>query len=94
MSSSGIIYAEPKLPQLLTLASFLYLLQVSRYIADTILSAGLLGEVALGIIYGSPLAGILDVSWETTWLVVGYWGLVLIVFEGPLSSSLYGLFTS
>lgn len=77
-----VVYEEPTLPVLLTLSSFLYLLQVSRYIADYLLSAGLLGEIALGIIYGSPLSGILDHSWEETWLVVGYWGLVLIVFEG------------
>lgn len=90
MSSSDIIYTEPTLPQLLTVASFLYLLQVSRWLADLMLSAGLLGEVALGIIYGSPLAGILDESWEKTWLVVGYWGLVLVVFEGSCSSKFYG----
>lgn len=90
MSSSDIIYTEPTLPQLLTVASFLYLLQVFRWLADLLLSAGLLGEVALGIIYGSPLAGILDENWEKTWLVVGYWGLVLIVFEGPLPSTFQG----
>lgn len=82
MSSSGVTYTEPTLPNLLALASFLYLLQVFRYVADAIVSAGLLGEIALGIIYGSPLAGILDKSWEEAWLVMGYWGLVLIVFEG------------
>jgi Kef-type K+ transport system membrane component KefB len=45
----------------------------------------LLGEIAVGIIYGSPLAGILEHVWEETFLTLGYLGLLLIVFEGVLS---------
>ena len=82
MPSLDITYEEPSLPSLLTFASFLYLLQVSRHFADSILSAGFLGEIALGIVYGSPLTGVLELACEETWLTVGYWGLVLIVFEG------------
>lgn len=80
--SPTITYTEPSLPSLLTLVAFLYLLQVSRFTANKLFSAGLLGEIALGIVFGSPLAGILDRSWEQTFMFVGYWGLILIVFEG------------
>lgn len=61
--------------------SFLYFLQVARVIANYTLGAGLLGEIALGIIYG-PLANLLQDDWDSTFLILGYLGLILIVFEG------------
>ncbi|GAA6033754.1 hypothetical protein JCM8097_004417 [Rhodosporidiobolus ruineniae] len=82
--SQQLTYHEPALPALLTLISLLYLLQVARGIANYLLGAGLLGEIALGVIYG-PVAGILDVEWERSFIAVGYIGLVLIVFEGGLT---------
>lgn len=69
---------------LLVLLGFYFCLQLARIIADLVLSAGLLGEIAVGIIFGGPLAGILPESWEETWLTVGYLGLILIVLSGGL----------
>ncbi|TIB34907.1 hypothetical protein E3P84_01551 [Wallemia ichthyophaga] len=69
---------------LMVLLGFYFCLQLARIIADYVLSAGLLGEIAVGIIFGGPLAGILPESWEETWLTVGYLGLILIVFTGGL----------
>ncbi|GAA5950595.1 hypothetical protein JCM21900_002518 [Sporobolomyces salmonicolor] len=77
-------YAEPPLPRLLTLISLLYLVQLARAIANYLFGAGLLGEIAIGVIYG-PVAHILPLEWEETFIVVGYIGLVLIVFEGGLT---------
>lgn len=68
----------------MVLLGFYFCLQLARIIADYVLSAGLLGEIAVGIIFGGPLAGILPESWEETWLTVGYLGLILIVFTGGL----------
>lgn len=59
--------------------SFLYFLQVARNICDTILGAGLLGEISVGVIYG-PIAKILNIEWQETFLAIGYIGLILIVF--------------
>ncbi|BGP36304.1 hypothetical protein JCM10450v2_000200 [Rhodotorula kratochvilovae] len=64
--------------------SFLYLAQVARAIANRVFYAGLLGEIAVGVVYG-PVAKILRVEWQETFLLVGYLGLVLIVFEGGLT---------
>nr|CRX78930.1 hypothetical protein ls5930a1_00009 [Leucosporidium scottii] len=85
-TTAQVTYHEPSLPHLLTLISFLYLLQVFRAVADRILGAGLLGEIGVGVVFG-PVAGILEVDWETTFVAVGYIGLVIIVFEGGLHLS-------
>ncbi|SGY84005.1 BQ5605_C009g05669 [Microbotryum silenes-dioicae] len=78
-----VSYHEPSIPRLLTLSSLIYLLQVARSVANAIFGAGLLGEIMIGVIYG-PVAKILPIEWEETILVLGYLGLVLIVFEGGL----------
>ena len=90
MAFDSITYEEPSAVTLLILHGFYFCLQFGRIIADYVLSAGLLGEIAVGIIFGGPLAGILPVEWEETWLVIGYLGLILIVFEGK-SKYLYNL---
>ncbi|ORY66940.1 Sodium/hydrogen exchanger family-domain-containing protein [Leucosporidium creatinivorum] len=85
-TSQPVTYHEPSLPHLLTLIAFLYLLQVSRTLADRALGAGLLGEIAVGVVFG-PVAGIMLQEWEETLVAVGYIGLVVIVFEGGLHLS-------
>ncbi|KAK1147123.1 hypothetical protein N8T08_001862 [Aspergillus melleus] len=40
------------------------------------------------MVYGTPLADILDSEWQRTFLAVGYVGLILIIFEGGLSARL------
>jgi hypothetical protein len=81
---SSFTYHEPSPSALLTLASFLYLLNLFEWIGQRVLSAGLLGQISIGIIYGSPLAGWLEGYWEEAFVAVGYIGLLLVVFEGEL----------
>ena len=77
--SGTVSYHEPSLPSILTLVSLIYFLNLARNVADYLLGAGLLGEVAIGVIYG-PVAKILPIEWEQTFLALGYLGLILIVF--------------
>lgn len=81
-------YHEPSFELLATFTSWLYFLQVFRNVADYLLGAGLLGEIGVGIVYG-PVAqtGFMPVEWQETIIVIGYLGLVLIVFEGGLTIS-------
>lgn len=78
-AQTRITYHEPSFPDLATITSFLYLVQVCRNLADWAFGAGLLGEIAVGVVYG-PVANIMLPEWEETFIVVGYLGLVLIVF--------------
>ncbi|KAI0772547.1 hypothetical protein BD413DRAFT_603990 [Trametes elegans] len=81
-------YEEPSLVNLLVFSSLLYLLNVARVLADYLFHGGIVAEIALGVIYGSPLAQLLPSDWEVTLTVLGYIGLILVVFEGGLSSNL------
>ncbi|KAI1788916.1 hypothetical protein LXA43DRAFT_1023199 [Ganoderma leucocontextum] len=88
MSERALSYEQPSLAHLFVLGSFLYVLNVARVIADHLFYAGLVAQIALGIVYGSPLADILPIAWETTFTALGYLGLILVVFEGGLSTNL------
>lgn len=103
-AAGTVAYHEPAFPQLATVIALLYLAQVARNIANRVLYAGLLGEIAIGVIFGpvaknlevrleqsesresrSPATTHRQVDWMNTFLVIGYIGLVLIVFEGGLT---------
>ncbi|WVF71844.1 hypothetical protein IAT40_006653 [Kwoniella sp. CBS 6097] len=84
---SSFTYHEPSIPSLLILSSWIYLLNLFGWISQHVLSAQLLGQILIGIIFGTPLAGWLEESWQEAFIAVGYVGLLLIVFEGGLSSS-------
>ncbi|OSD01701.1 hypothetical protein PYCCODRAFT_1391118 [Trametes coccinea BRFM310] len=85
---TAVPYDEPSLVRLLVCASFFYLLNVVRVIADFCLYGGIVAEIILGIVYGSPVGAILPAEWEATFTTLGYVGLVLLIFEGGLSSNL------
>lgn len=51
-----------------------------------VIRAGIIGQIAVGIIYGKPLADILEMDWQKTFLAVGYVGLILIIFDGGLGA--------
>ncbi|KAK8869496.1 hypothetical protein IAR55_000061 [Kwoniella newhampshirensis] len=81
---SSFTYHEPPTSSLLILTSWLYLLNLFGWLSQHILSAQLLGQILVGIIFGAPLAGWLEESWEEAFVTLGYVGLLLIVFEGKL----------
>jgi Kef-type K+ transport system membrane component KefB len=83
-------YGEPGITTILSLSSFLLLLNAIRYVLDCLLYCGIIGEILVGIIWGLPVGG-------TTWLsegtqeaiqAFGYLGLIGLVFEGGLSTDM------
>lgn len=55
---------------------------MAEWASAKIIRAGIIGHIAVGIIYGKPLADILEMDWQKTFLSLGYVGLILIIFEG------------
>jgi hypothetical protein len=88
-SPKSFSYHEPSISSLLIISSYLYLLNLARWFFQYLVGAGLLGEILIGIICGTPLAGWLDESWEEFMVIIGYIGLLLIVYEGMSSYMQY-----
>lgn len=89
--SHGILpYHEPGITIILSLTSFLLVLNGSRYILDSLLYCGLLGEIFIGIVWGTPLGRTawLSEAVQETVQSLGYLGLIGLVFEGGMSTSL------
>jgi Kef-type K+ transport system membrane component KefB len=83
-------YEEPRITVLLSLVSFLLLLNGVRHFLDHSLYCGIIGEILIGVIWGLPVGG-------TAWLAqgtqeaiqaFGYLGLIGLVFEGGLGTDL------
>lgn len=70
----ALAYSEPKFDLVLILATLLLLLSVLRLLLDSWLYAGLIGQLALGALLGTPLAGIIPIDIEHTIQVLGYLG--------------------
>jgi Kef-type K+ transport system membrane component KefB len=66
--------------------SFFTFLSLSRVVSEKVIRAGIIGPIVVGIIYGRPLANILHYDWQETFLYLGYIGLILIIFEGGLTT--------
>jgi hypothetical protein len=88
MSASSLPYHEPDIVTILVQTSFLLLLNIVNAALDKLLYCGLLGQVLIGIAWGSPGAKWLSVHAEETIVQLGYLGLILLVYEGALLSFL------
>lgn len=83
-NASSLPYHEPGIVTILTQTSFLLLLNLVNAALDKVLYCGLLGQVLIGIAWGTPGAKWLTVTVEETIVQWGYLGLILLVFEGML----------
>ncbi|KAK6583514.1 hypothetical protein PZA11_004590 [Diplocarpon coronariae] len=83
-------YHEPGITTILSLASFLLVLNIIRYVLDNLLYCGIIGEILIGIIWGQPVGGTSWLSAGTQEAVqaYGYLGLIGLVFEGGLKTDL------
>ncbi|KAF2169182.1 hypothetical protein M409DRAFT_52462 [Zasmidium cellare ATCC 36951] len=87
-SSAALSYHEPGIVTILVLSSFLILQNVINWLFDRLLFCGLIGQIAIGVAWGTPGGKWLTEGIENTIMQLGYLGLILIVFEGGLSTNL------
>lgn len=88
MAGGFLPYHEPSIVEILVIISFFFILCLAEWLSAKVIRAGIIGNIAVGIIYGVPLANILEVNWQKTFLALGYIGLILIIFEGGLATRL------
>lgn len=84
-TESSLPYHEPSITTIIILSGFLLLLNGVNYGLDKLVYCGLVGQVFLGIAWGTPGAKWLSGEMEHSMVQLGYLGLILIVFEGELS---------
>lgn len=88
---AALPYHEPDIITILTLSSFLLLLNLANHVVDKLLYCGLLAQILLGIAFGTPGGAWLGQDAEHTVVNLGYLGLLLIVYEGGLLTNLTAL---
>lgn len=79
-------YHEPSIRTILIQSSFILCLNFISTVLDKLIFCGLLGQVFIGIAWGTPGAKFLDTSSQNVIVQLGYLGLLLLVFEGKLLS--------
>jgi Kef-type K+ transport system membrane component KefB len=84
----SLAYEAPSLQVILTLSAFLIGINVLHDIIDDLLHVGLLAQLILGAVFGAPLANILPSEVQKSIQALGYLGLLLLVFEGGMTTRL------
>jgi Kef-type K+ transport system membrane component KefB len=91
LSDASLPYHEPGIVTILVYSSFLLLLNAINYILDRLVYCGLIGQIFLGIAWGSPGGKWLPIDAQNTIVSLGYIGLILLVYEGGLATNLRSL---
>ncbi|KAK9461515.1 Sodium/hydrogen exchanger family-domain-containing protein [Lipomyces oligophaga] len=91
MSAASLPYAEPNIRTILIQSCLILLLNIVNFVLDKALYCGLIGQFLLGIAWGTPGANWLDGEAQNVFVQLGYLGLLLMVYEGGLSTSLKAL---
>lgn len=89
--AASLPYHEPGIVTILIQTSFLLLLNVANFVLDHSVYCGLLGQIFVGVAWGTPGAKWLSEEAEQVVVQLGYLGLLLLVYEGGLSTSLGAL---
>lgn len=91
MSSAETIsylpYHEPDIVTILTQSAFLLVLNIVNHIFDNLIFCGLVGQIFVGVAWGTPGGKLLGQEAEDVIVQLGYIGLILLVYEGMSQTS-------
>lgn len=85
---SAFAYHEPPIDIILNQSGLLIVLNLVNVCLDKLVYCGLIGQLFIGILWGTPGAKWLDREMETFIQQLGYLGLIMLVYEGGLSTSI------
>lgn len=83
-TAASLPYHEPNIITILIHSSLLLFLNVLNSVLDRALYCGLIGQILLGIAWGTPGARWLSEAAEKTIVQLGYLGLILLVYQGNI----------
>lgn len=81
-SFPALPYHVPGITTVIIQSSFLLLLNVVNFLLDKMIFCGLVGQVLLGMLWGTPGEQWLGRGTEEVIAQIGYLGLILLVYEG------------
>jgi len=84
-AEAALPYHEPSITTILIYTSFLLVLNIIDWAIDSVLHCGLVGQILVGVAWGTPGGKLLSREAEETIVQLGYLGLILIVYEGGCS---------
>ncbi|KAJ5187266.1 hypothetical protein N7449_010260 [Penicillium cf. viridicatum] len=90
-SEAAFAYHEPSIETVLNYTGFLLSLNIVNTFLDKLLYCGLIGQLFLGVLWGTPGAQWFDLEIERVIQQIGYLGLILLIYEGGLSTSIKSL---
>ncbi|OBT69123.1 hypothetical protein VE03_01996 [Pseudogymnoascus sp. 23342-1-I1] len=90
-AQSFLPYHEPGIVTILIQSSFILTLNVVNTLFDKLLFCGLLGQVFIGVAWGTPGAKWLGEGVEEVVVQLGYLGLILLVYQGGLDTDFRSL---
>ncbi|CAD0094633.1 unnamed protein product [Aureobasidium mustum] len=82
MALAALPYHEPEIVTILIQASFLLVLNCINWVLDNAIYCGLVGQILIGVAWGTSGANWLSEEVQETVMQLGYLGLILIVYEG------------
>ncbi|KAE8323099.1 Sodium/hydrogen exchanger family-domain-containing protein [Aspergillus sergii] len=91
ISETAFAYHEPAISTILNQTGFLLVLNLVNVCLDKLVYCGLIGQLFIGILWGTPGAKWLTRDMEIVIQQLGYLGLIMLVYEGGLSTSLPSL---
>ncbi|KAF2086813.1 Sodium/hydrogen exchanger [Saccharata proteae CBS 121410] len=91
LTSASLPYHQPQILTILVPSSLLLALNVVNFLLDKTVYCGLLGQILIGVAWGTPGARWVGVDAERVIVQLGYLGLILLVYEGGLSTSFSAL---
>lgn len=83
-----LAYHEPSMVTILTYVSFLLFLAIVNNVLDRTIYCGLIGQVFIGVWYGTPGLNWLSQDAQDIIMQLGYLGLLLLVYEGGLTTKI------
>lgn len=81
-SEAAFAYHEPSIITVLSYTGFLLTLNIANSCLDKLLYCGLIGQLFIGILWGTPGAQWFGQETERVIQQIGYLGLILLIYEG------------
>ncbi|CAG8007824.1 unnamed protein product [Penicillium nalgiovense] len=90
-SEAAFAYHEPSIKTVLNYTGFLLTLNIANTCLDKLFYCGLIGQIFIGVLWGTPGAQWFGQETERVIQQIGYLGLILLIYEGGLSTSIKSL---